>query len=83
MQVEVSLTIQMPLTNGNDGRGNKWFSSSKLRKQFEAYLRAEQMVPDDGEGFTEAWMMVTRVLGPEAVAMGLGQLRAWQPKRAD
>ena len=27
------------LTNGNDGRGSKWFSSAKLRKSFEKDLR--------------------------------------------
>ena len=39
-------TIQIPfeMTNGNDGRGSKWFSSAKLRKQFEADLRKLRMV---------------------------------------
>lgn len=34
-------TFQLPfeLTNGNDGRGSKWFSSAKIRKQIEAKLR--------------------------------------------
>ena len=34
-------TIQLPfeMTNGNNGRGSKWFSSAKIRKQFEDDLR--------------------------------------------
>ena len=32
-------TFPFELTNGNDGRGSKWFSSSKLRIQFEKQLR--------------------------------------------
>ena len=32
--------IPIVLTNDNDGRGNKWFSSARMRKQHEATLRA-------------------------------------------
>ncbi len=32
-------TFAIELTNGNDGRGSKWFSSSKLRQQYERLLR--------------------------------------------
>lgn len=41
-----SETFKLPfeLTNGNDGRGSKWFSSAKLRKQFEASLRKLRLV---------------------------------------
>jgi hypothetical protein len=31
--------LPFELTNGNDGRGSKWFSSAKLRKNFEKNLR--------------------------------------------
>jgi hypothetical protein len=39
-------TVNLPfeLTNGNDGRGSKWFSSAKLRKKFEADLRKMRMI---------------------------------------
>ena len=35
------LRIQLPieLTNGNDGRGSKWFNSARLRKSIEIDLR--------------------------------------------
>lgn len=35
------LRIQLPieLTNGNDGRGSKWFNSARLRKSLEIDLR--------------------------------------------
>ncbi len=32
----LSATLPIELTNGNDGRGSKWFSSAKLRKHYEA-----------------------------------------------
>jgi hypothetical protein len=35
-----SATLSLELTNGNDGRGSKWFSSAKLRKVIESQLRA-------------------------------------------
>lgn len=31
--------LPIELTNGNDGRGSKWFSSAKTRKQIERNLR--------------------------------------------
>ena len=31
--------LPFELTNGNDGRGSKWFSSAKLRKELEHHLR--------------------------------------------
>lgn len=57
--LRVSLPIE--LTNGNDGRGSKWFSSAKVRKKVEQQLR--------GLGFTRkpfskpVTVHVTRVLG--------------------
>ena len=35
------MTIDLPfqLTNGNDGRGSKWFNSAKARKAYESQLR--------------------------------------------
>ena len=56
--------FQLPfeLTNGNDGRGSKWFSSAKLRKQFESDLRKlghiRQPYP------WPVMVTVTRILGP-------------------
>lgn len=39
-------TFQLPfeLTNGNDGRGSKWFSSAKIRKEFEKTMRARYLM---------------------------------------
>ena len=62
--VGLPLTIYLPmaLTNGNDGRGNKWFSSAKVRKEIEVLLR--------GMGFERqpfavpVKIHITRVLGP-------------------
>ena len=54
--------LPIELTNGNDGRGSKWFSSAKVRNQVEALLRVE--------GFErQPWphpvtVHVTRILGP-------------------
>lgn len=36
-----SAQLPVELTNGNDGRGSKWFSSAKLRKKIEETLRAK------------------------------------------
>ena len=39
-------TFKLPfvLTNGNDGRGSKWFSSAKARKGFEDKLRTLRLI---------------------------------------
>ena len=39
-------TVKLPfeLTNGNDGRGSRYFSSAKIRKESEATLRKLRMV---------------------------------------
>jgi len=54
--------FDIDLTNGNDGRGSKWFSSAKLRKQFEAKFRScgLERTPFD----VPVTLTVTRVLGP-------------------
>ena len=38
-------TLPVELTNGNDGRGNRWFSSAKLRRELEVELREFQREP--------------------------------------
>lgn len=55
------VVLPIELTNGNDGRGSKWFSSAKVRKKVEQQLR--------NLGFTRnpfdkpVTVQVTRVLG--------------------
>jgi len=57
-------TFHLPfeLTNGNDGRGSKWFSSAKLRKQFEKDLRRLDLVRKPFDCPVE--IDVIRILGP-------------------
>jgi hypothetical protein len=57
-------TFHLPfeLTNGNDGRGSKWFSSAKLRKKFESDLRRLDLVRTPFE--RPVIVTVTRILGP-------------------
>ena len=55
--------LPIELNNGNDGRGGRWFSSAKVRKQIEATLRATghtMAMPF----FGKVSLMVTRILGP-------------------
>lgn len=61
--------LPFELTNGNDGRGSKWFSSAKIRKEFEATLRTLGMtrIPSPHP----VRLTVTRILGK-------GQ-RLWDP----
>lgn len=40
----LDVTLPIELTNGNDGRGLKWFSSAKVRKTMEATLRTLGLV---------------------------------------
>jgi hypothetical protein len=35
----LDVTLPIELTNGNDGRGSRWFKSSNVRKKLEATLR--------------------------------------------
>lgn len=55
--------LPIELTNGNDGRGSKWFSSAKVRKQIEAALRATDHTRKQPHkpGVT---LTITRILGP-------------------
>lgn len=64
-QVEIDRTVlhivilPIELTNGNDGRGSKWFSSAKARKTIEATLHAHRRTP-----FTvPVHLTLTRILG--------------------
>ncbi len=54
-------TLPIELTNGNDGRGSKWFSSARLRDQYETQLRG---LGYSREPFEHAVVVyVTRILG--------------------
>lgn len=57
----LDITLPIELTNGNDGRGNKWFSSAKVRKKIEQQLRALSLerTPFD----VPVRVCVTRILG--------------------
>lgn len=53
--------LPIELTNGNDGRGNKWFSSAKVRKKVAQQLRDAGFARSP---FDEPVVVcVTRVLG--------------------
>ena len=56
-----SAHLPIELTNGNDGRGGRWFSSAKIRKQIEAILIAgghRRAKPFEGP----VWLLITRVM---------------------
>jgi hypothetical protein len=53
--------LPIELTNGNDGRGSKWFSSAKVRKQVEQVLRAEGFEREPFE--YPVIVHVTRIIG--------------------
>ena len=57
----ISPTLPVELTNGNDGRGSKWFSSAKVRKQIEQTLRLHgfEREPFDRPVHVD----ITRILG--------------------
>ena len=57
----LSQTIDLELTNGNDGRGGRWFSSAKVRKKIEETLRASGLVREPFE--FPVRIHLTRVLG--------------------
>jgi hypothetical protein len=64
---ETSLTLfaeilPIELTNGNDGRGSKWFSSANARKKIEAKLRQLGHVREPFSQPVE--VRVTRIVGP-------------------
>jgi hypothetical protein len=41
MKLIHSAELPIELTNGNDGRGGRWFSSAKMRKEIESIIIAE------------------------------------------
>ena len=59
--------LPIALTNGNDGRGSKWFSSSNVRKAIEAELRVKGHARDEPFGHPVK-LRFTRVLGPRQKA---------------
>lgn len=56
-----SITLPLELTNGNDGRGGRWFKSSKVRDDIEWMLRSFGHVrkPFDHQ----VRLRITRVIG--------------------
>ena len=57
----LDVTLPIELTNGNDGRGSKWFRTASVRKKIEATVRLlhSQRVP-----FAECvTLSLTRILG--------------------
>lgn len=58
----VRLALPIELTNGNDGRGSKWFSSAKVRIKIEETLRRLGLVFKPLP--IPIVIHVTRVLGP-------------------
>jgi len=61
---DTSITVILPieLTNGNDGRGSKWFSSANMRRKIEVKLRALGLVRKQPIDY-RCINTVTRVLG--------------------
>ena len=57
----ITRTIPIELTNDNNGRGNKWFSSAKVRKEIEATLRVLGLERDPFDHPVR--IHITRVLG--------------------
>lgn len=56
--------LPIELTNGNDGRGSKWFSSAKVRRDIEAVLRCSYATRTQPHtpGVT---LTITRIVGPK------------------
>ncbi len=54
-------SMAIELTNGNDGRGSKWFSSAKVRDQIEGVLRITGHIRQPFA--VPVVVRVTRVLG--------------------
>lgn len=61
--IDPSLTVEFPieLTNGNDGRGGRWFSSAKVRKKLETTIRELGHVREPYDG--QVAIQITRVIG--------------------
>ena len=69
------LRVQLPieLTNGNDGRGSKWFNSARLRKSIEIDLRNLGHVREPFD--FPVSVHLTRILGPRQKAWDMD---SWQ-----
>jgi len=61
MKTIVDIILPFELTNGNDGRGSKWFRSSTIRKRVEGDLRKMGLVRDPFN--FPVHVTVTRILG--------------------
>jgi len=68
---DASLTVELPieLTNGNDGRGGRWYKSANVRKKLEVIIRELGHVREPFAA--KVRIVITRVLGK-------GQ-RLWDP----
>lgn len=66
MRMLYSALIRLDLKNGNDGRGNRWFSSAKIRKQYSAYLRAHGLVRQPFDRAVS--LRIVRIIGPRQKA---------------
>lgn len=70
----MKITLPFELTNGNDGRGSKWFSSAKIRKQFEADLKRLNLT--SSPFLYPVVVSVTRVIG--CVGFSDGEYGQWR-----
>ncbi len=61
MSAIIDIVLPIELTNGNDGRGSKWFSSAKVRKEVERNLRLRQLGRDPFD--FPVVVEVTRIVG--------------------
>lgn len=59
---EICVMLPIELTNGNDGRGSKWFNSAKMRKKIETKLRALGLTRSEPIPY-RCFNIVTRILG--------------------
>jgi len=57
----LSHRLPFELTNGNDGRGSKWFSSAKVRDRIEADLRKMRLTRKPFD--FPVSVRITRILG--------------------
>lgn len=60
-QCLLDITLGIRLTNGNDGRGNRWYRSANVRDRIETELRALGLVRDPFP--VPVRLIVTRILG--------------------
>jgi hypothetical protein len=58
-----TVTLPLDLTNGNDGRGSKWFSSAKVRNDVERTLRVLGFAKQEHPFSIKVGLTITRVLG--------------------